>query len=340
MRPTWTLFILAGCGRIAFDGAGVGVDDARSDDGSDSAATQGTWTDTISSLNAPSPRAHHSAVWTGDRMLVYGGISDGDVRLGLAAEYDPVTDTWTSFGPQTGEPTPRGRAAVVWTGTQLIVWAGWDGAGFDSGGRFDRATSQWMPISSVGAPGGRMWPAAVWTGTEMLVWGGNVDGNYEVRNDGGRYDPVTDTWGPPMQTTGAPGPRNCPAVVWTGSEMLVWGGWRPEVWLNDGTRYDPVTDSWGPPISTIGAPAARTCASAVWTGTEMVVWAGSDGNSFSDGAAYNPATDTWRPIESAGAPLARWGHSGVWTGTEMIVWGGDLFYPDANYVNDGKRFVP
>jgi hypothetical protein len=55
--------------------------------------------------------------------------------------------------------------------------------------------------------------------------------------DGGRYDPATDAWRS-MTTDGAPSRRNYPAYVWTGSELVVWGGnGGPD--LNDGGRYTP-----------------------------------------------------------------------------------------------------
>ena len=42
-------------------------------------------------------------------------------------------------------------------------------------------------------------------------------------NDGGRYNPSTDAW-MVTTTTNAPGSRTSPSAVWTGSEMIVWGG--------------------------------------------------------------------------------------------------------------------
>jgi hypothetical protein len=56
----------------------------------------------------------------------------------------------------------------------------------------------------------------------------------------------------------------------------------------------------------------------VWTGTEFVVW-GSAG--LSDGAAYNPATDTWRAIP-AGPGGPRRHLDAVWTGRVVIAWDG------------------
>src|SRR5262249_49323509 len=49
-----------------------------------------------------------------------------------------------------------------------------------------------------------------------------------------------DTW-TPTGLTDVPDAREFPTAVWTGSEMIVWGGY-PQ--LNTGGRYDPTTDSW------------------------------------------------------------------------------------------------
>ena len=42
-------------------------------------------------------------------------------------------------------------------------------------------------------------------------------------NDGGRYDPAANTW-TALPTSGAPAARDYHTAVWTGSEMIVWGG--------------------------------------------------------------------------------------------------------------------
>ena len=90
---------------------------------------------------------------------------------------------------------------------------------------------------------------------------------------GGRYNPGTDTWVP---TGGGPTRRYLHTAVWTGSEMIVWGGF-PTVLLNTGARYNPSTDSWA--ATTISnctyRPKRHT---AVWTGNQMIVWGGLDFN--------------------------------------------------------------
>src|SRR5215472_11645615 len=82
-----------------------------------------------------------------------------------------------------------------------------------------------------------------------------------------------DTW-TPTSLTNAPSARNSHTAVWTGSEMIVWGGWNGPG-LNTGGRYDPTTDSWTA-TSIANAPTARLAHTAVWTGSEVIVWGGFD----------------------------------------------------------------
>src|SRR5579872_4589775 len=132
-----------------------------------------------------------------------------------------------------------------------------------------------------------------------------------------------------------PGARAIHTAVWTGSEMVVWGGSGNAVILNDGGRYNPAANNWMS-LPATGAPGARQQHTAVWTGTEMIVWGGYNGNYLNDGGRYNPGANSWSSLPSANAPLARYNHTAVWTGTEMIVWGGS----NDNFLNDGGRFNP
>jgi hypothetical protein len=64
-----------------------------------------------------------------------------------------------------------------------------------------------------------------------------------------------------------PGPESrwAHSFVWTGSEMIIWGGLNGST--PSGSRYDPVTDVWSA-TSQVGAPSARYDHSAVWTGEQ------------------------------------------------------------------------
>ena len=87
-------------------------------------------------------------------------------------------------------------------------------------------------------------------------------------NSGGRYNPNTDSW-TPTSTTNAPVARYEHTAVWTGSEMIIWGGYNG-AYLKTGGRYNPDTNSWTA-TSIINAPSARISNTAVWIGNEMIV---------------------------------------------------------------------
>jgi N-acetylneuraminic acid mutarotase len=286
-----------------------------------------------SNLNADRVDGQHAADLAVPSGAIVSGFQD-DPRLTGAGyiHLGPGTvELWRSTSTSNA-PTGRERHTAVWTGSEMLVWGGYDGDyAVNSGGRYDPATDTWTPIIQ-NAPGPRYDHTAVWTGSEMLVWGGS-DGHGD-HNSGGGYDPATDTW-TFMTTTGAPSGRYYHSAVWTGSEMLVWGGWDGHDYLNSGGRYDPSTDTWTP-ITTTNAPAARCAHTAVWTGSEMLVWGGKGGlGVLLYGGRYDPSTDSWAAMFTPQYPR-RYRHTAVWTGSEMIVWGGS----DGGYLNTGSSYDP
>lgn len=273
-----------------------------------------TWISTTSTANVPAARQGAAAVWTGSKMLIWGGSgASGDLNTGGA--YDPATDSWTAMST-TNAPSTRRYWSVVWTGTEMIVWGGWNNDNLNTGARYNPSTDTWTPTSTTNAPAARCLMPSVWTGDKMIVWGG-----YPTLNTGGIYDPSTDTWIGSTSTSNAPVGRQNHTAIWTGTEMIVWGGrqYAGGTYYNNGGRYDPSTDTWTA-ISTTNAPSARS-AGAFWTGNKMLIWGGwIDTGRLDTGAIYDPSTDTWSTISTTNAPKASTG--GIWTGTEMIVWGG------------------
>jgi acyl-CoA synthetase (AMP-forming)/AMP-acid ligase II len=76
---------------------------------------------------------------------------------------------------------------------------------------------------------------------EVLVWGGGP--GMPADSSGARYRLADDTW-VPMTEVGAPSARLGAITVWTGSEMIVWGGFGRGPGggsdaLADGARYRP-----------------------------------------------------------------------------------------------------
>ena len=184
-------------------------------------------------------------------------------------------------------------------------------------------TGTWTATSTASpCPAGRQVHTAVWntTNNTMIVWGGYISSG--VTNTGGIYDPSTNTWTKATSLTNAPAARYMHTAVWTGTKMIVWGGYTTGR-VNTGGVYDPAGNSWSA-TSLTSVPTARTDHTAVWTGTQMIVWGGYDGSYSNSGGVYNPAgAGTWTATQLTGAPTGRYRHKAVSTGTKMIVWDGD-----------------
>jgi len=248
----------------------------------------------ISSTDAPTARAGHSAIWIGNgvepwrnQMLIWGG-DDGSGAYNPGAAYKPVVDTWTTI-TTVNMPNPRAYHTAVWTGTQMIVWGGSKGSSVEkSGGIYDPTTDTWSNMVAPGALAARTYHTAVWSTTtdEMIIWGGR-DQNGNPLNTGGRYDLTLFEW-TSITATGITA-RWGHTTVWTGTEMIIWGGVDDQGnHFNDGAAYNPVTDSWRT-INHTGSPTSRVYHRAVWTGTEMIIWGGWNGLAcLNTGARYKP----------------------------------------------------
>ena len=311
-----------------------------------------TWTAT-DFTNAPSARAGHTSVWTGSEMIIWGGGTNTGGR------YNPSTDSWRATST-TNAPSARSQHTAVWSGSEMIVWAGLGSSNIlNTGGRYNPGTDSWTATNLSGAPANRYAHTAVWTGGEMIVWGGNESGfSFDnaagsdsqttlgsptptptppiLPGTGGRYDPATNTWRP-TTTTNAPIVRRGHTAVWTGTEMIVWGGSAAQSgYLNSGGSYNPNSDTWIA-TSMVNAPQPREFHTAVWPSSEMIIWGGYNGGYLNTGWKYNLNTDSWTAISTASAPDARASHTAVWTGSQMIVWGGD---GQSGYFNSGGRYDP
>jgi len=183
-------------------------------------------------------------------------LNAGYLKIGRA---ELVPEAWLARAPG---PPPFVMAAlarrghsVVWTGTEMIIWSGFDDDYRNNGARYNPALNTWAPISTNGAPSARAGHSAVWTGTEMIVFGGASPGfptGISILDTGGRYNLATDTWTP--IAAGGGNVRRNHTAFWTPNGMLVWGGsyittgtFGPvEVSNGSGALYVPGTDTWSP----------------------------------------------------------------------------------------------
>ena len=144
--------------------------------------------------------------------------------------------------------------------------------------------------------------------------------------------------GPPPAPSVRPPREFDHSAVWTGREMIVWGGWKGVNYFNTGGKYNPSTNRWAA-ISTANAPTGRKFHTAVWTGNEMIVWGGDDDSSsgLNSGGRYSLDFDSWFATSTTNAPGPRFKHTAVWNGSEMILWGGT---DGLKQFNTGGRYYP
>lgn len=287
----------------------------------EAACTNDTWLATSTAIGVPEPRQNHTAIWTGAEMIVWGGRDPSFYDTG--GVYDPAIDSWTPTPVGGNAPSARAWHSAVWTGTEMIVWGGSGAVDENTGARYDPVLNTWTPVPiDASTPSARARHSAVWTGTRMVVWGGiDAVGNLDT---GGVYEPSpgSDSW-KTTSVSAVPLGRSGHTTVWTGTEMIVWGGFDGLTAMSSGGRYDPALDAWTATGSDPGAPFARQNHSAVWTGDEMIVWGGIGIIADDSGARYDPATDSWTPTaETTGVPSPRRWQTAIWTDLEMIVWGG------------------
>jgi hypothetical protein len=236
--------------------------------------------------------------------------------------FDDLAIGWTSLP---APPEVRLDAATQWTGQTLLIWGGTvpaETAVPESDGMvFDPRTSTWseMAPSPLSA---RRHPGSAWTGRALLVWGGLAGDSLSSGHlgDGAAYDPRERTWRP---LPPAPiGPR-APLSVWTGEELIVWGtAVRGGATPRDGAAYQPATGTWR---RIADAPIEVSDAVAVWTGREMIVFGAAlsptnnaPATPTAIGAAYDPATDTWRSLPAS--RLSPQASTAAWNGRELIAW--------------------
>jgi N-acetylneuraminic acid mutarotase len=172
-------------------------------------------------------------------MIVWGGTNQ-TIYLNTGGRYNPNTNSWTATSIPNNNVLGRAGHTAVWTGGEMIVWGGADSTFNDcnTGGRYNPSTDSWTASNTVNAPSPRDSAAAVWTGDEMIVWGGVFCCPGIDFNTGGRYNVSADSW-TATTTTNAPFARENHTAVWTGSEMIVWGGYNytHNLFFNSGGTY-------------------------------------------------------------------------------------------------------
>jgi hypothetical protein len=233
---------------------------------------------------APSARRAPRGVWTGSRVLFWGGWLRSGVPEDKAFLYDPNNDTWSQTS-NSGTPPKLSDATSGFSGSSFFVYGGRpNGAGESSAFfRYQPATDAWAALAE--GPSPRYGAFGAWDGSKFVVWGGRRGTGAPVPLvDGGRYDPSGGTWSS-VTTSGAPSARHAAhrETGWAarigGERTLFVGGYGGSPPLTEanvqhnGGIYNSTTNGWS---LTPTWPSGEThlWGVAVWTGSELVLWGG------------------------------------------------------------------
>jgi hypothetical protein len=289
------------------------------------------------------PPGDLKVVWSGTQLIAWGGYAPESNTNGVC--YTPSTNTWQTI-TTVNQPTIRSGYTMVWAGNRVIIWGGQDIHGniLNDGAMYDPVTDTWTTISTASRPSVRKNHTAVWASSSngLLIWGGSstvAGGPGELLNDGALFRPATNTWIAPVNPTGAPSARHKHTAVWTGTEMIIYGGNDNTLPLNNGSRYNPASGGTWTSIPPMTLGFGIYDHAATWTGSAMVVTGGVGSNGPTQAVSnYDLATNSWYttfyPSYSTFAKRAKYRHYSLLANNIIIIFGGfdeasgnDVQYP-------------
>jgi hypothetical protein len=319
---------------VSCDSGSSGAVDSAVDAASTTSSTEGATVTSLSGSSADEPGIWVGAWSTpatalGSNELIPRLFVLGDEVLIVHEQNRGTTVEGAIYDPATGEATRiassglawRANAAMAWTGQELLIVGGSNGPGIDQiAAAYSPVTDSWRPLpdppGAVDAWENAITGPALWTGSEMLIYA-----------EGLAFDPVTDEW---RSIASPPGPpRTTETAVWTGDQLVVWGGCdasEPQCddfasgILTDGFSYDPTSDEWRPIAAS--PLAAGVHPQGVWTGQDVLIYAGEvSEDEGATAAAYDPSSDSWRTMPNPPLSPRRYATS-AWTGNYFVLWGG------------------
>lgn len=240
------------------------------------------------------------AVWTGDEMIVWGGVvRAGSIEaVGDGAAFDPSDGSWRSIRSSPPGVLGGGGQAAAWTGRRALFWAGNSPDGPAGGAVYNPGRGRWRKLPR-GPLGPREGYVSAWTGSELIIVGGTL-GDGLARPIAASVNPNTDRWHRLPGFGYLEGLRPSGAI-WSGDQLFV-GGLAYDCSQPDPCTIRPIFLSYDPATALVEeidlASAPTTSFTPVgWTGSE-VFGSGDDRTSV---LFYDRATDQWR----SGSPAPR-----------------------------------
>jgi N-acetylneuraminic acid mutarotase len=187
-----------------------------------------TWR-ALGTVNPPPGRLEPCLAWTGSELLFFGGWKMDSKNLEVwnvyyqdLWRYDMGSGRWSQSAAPNA-PAGRQNNAAIWTGTEFIVWGGYNGRTYaqrhllNDGARYRPGEDRWLLMNGEPPLMPSEAPAASWTGSDLVLWAGSSQ-----TNSGALYHPESDSW-IPLPTNGCPVGVRQRNAVWNGEEFIAIG---------------------------------------------------------------------------------------------------------------------
>lgn len=336
---TYHVAVWTGTQMIVWGGQSDATGSAYYDDGAVYDVATNTWKKMAAVPTGFAKRAFPAAVWTGSKMMIWGGHATGVVyNDGLS--YDPSADSWKPIAASPLDGRSPAAAFLTTRGT-VAIWGNQEAPVRNDGATYNPTLDSWTTMPSSGlSPRG-----IIAFGGQLMVFGGIDTTTYFT--DGARYNPLTFAWAPLAAAPSGYVPRTDFGEATINGGFIVLGGTTSTgTTIGDGIFFDASGASQlvtAPSSSVLSSPerlgAQVWCDDAsnrcwYWSGGKVV--AGSP-TILGGGAALSISTKAWSPMTSVGEPSPRVRATVVWTGKSAIVWGGSTA---TTALADGAIFTP
>ncbi|KAL3866524.1 hypothetical protein ACJMK2_043817 [Sinanodonta woodiana] len=268
-----------------------------------------TWSKVVVKGQIPPPRSAASLVSVGNKLLLFGGLSQecgwfDDVHI-----FDTEISTWQLLETEGRRPSPRDKLQAVAFPPFIYYFGGFgpkilpDDDSDDDGEEMDDEEVEVEEIQEQ-------------DGAEF-VW----------FNDLFVLDTSTRKWSQPMQMNlGVPTARAAHAMCGVGRNLVIFGGRDTECRRNDLHIFNIDTRKWDMHLTVKGRlPEPRSFHTATAVGNRVVVMGGRGNNNehFADFHVFDTDTKEWlQPKVKGKFPTARGQHSAVTVGDYLVLFGG------------------
>jgi leucine-zipper-like transcriptional regulator 1 len=234
---------------------------------------------------------------------------DGSSRVNDLHEYDLFLHKWRLVPPLGEEPTPRHSHTALVYGTNMYIFAGYDGTYCNDLYKFDCVTKVWSSVVTHGVrPKGRYRCASIVYKDCFIIHGGH-DGTVHL-DDVHMFNFSTSTWTKIEVSGQIPAARDSHCAVLYEQSMIIFGGSNGSP-KDDFHELNLLTFSWKPIDSIVHDPSSAPTSPNVSPARRR------DGRYLPD------------------EPIRRFCHTGVIFDDTMYLFGG---YDGINRLNDLKRF--